>query len=894
MECCGWGKTFLVVRGYRNSARLRQGVLCPRYTIDSHMIAMQWQHTESSNQPHARTFPTLCSMLRRLHTLLPAPSTTLPRCPLACHHHRRSLLFSCVLAPTSLFTVHGTTMPAPSSLQLCCSVAELQRNPTAAIDILQQFQSEGADDDWIHIVATDNHSLVHALIQQLNALIATATPPPHTTTTGTNLPASLVVSDLDLYSALVNLLFIFASLSSQTVCPILLQYDIVNIPLIASSTNESCDAAVVPLILLRLQLLALTISSYPASISPPPPHPLILSQTLSLLTHANDDIQLAASACLFLLLSISQLTHSMPALLSHPNLPAFLTAIQSLLTTAPSTGYSSPFLPLSLTVLSEMAACLSLLQQNSEPLPVSETTLLEVWDSVCELLEEESGSGEGMDADVRSSTLDCLFSLLSIPSMQREEMLNQYSTYKRKYRNAVPSQADGEEQQQSTEPPKVTTAEKADRINSSSSSSKRHSLNPFDDDDGPSTTADTSAASTQPASSSTSLDGSMPFSAADCDTILNAASASSALSTTTLINKIDQLSSLLDGPATQQEWLTYLEASQYRLLLVLAYLYTQGNLPPASCDAILSILLSLSSLSATCQGVTSAVLSHPSLLAVLLSQLTETGKGWNSLVRLQVLYFVYSSQSSPTLDTTSAHTGSASLSSDGIVDQLVPLLSSDDERVVALTVYVILLSHQPNTAIPTELLSLTASYSFQLELLQLLNRGALTAAIPTTISPPSSTASGDSSDRSDVVVLLCVGLLFCIDLLSSESGVQWVYTNDLYVLVDVLLQRIEDQQAVSEADVESDGASVGGGGGGESDVVVLCERVLLALLEHWQGWRVKGGYKRRQMQQLMEQVERERGADADTVKVKEVYRHRTALASGLLSKLSSIAESSET
>ena len=788
-------------------------------------------------------------------------------------------------------------MPAPSSLQLCCSVIELQQNAALALEILRQFQSEGLDDDWIHIATANNNQLVHTLTQHLNALIASATPP-QSPASPTSCLSPLLVSDLSLYSALVNLLFIFASLSSHTVCPILLQYDIVNIPLVIGSSADSSDAAVVPLILLRLQLLALTISSYPESIAPPQPHPLILNQTLSLLTHANDDIELAASACLFLLLSISSLPQSMPALLSHPNLPAFLTAIQSLLTSAPSTGYSSPFLPLSLTVLSEMAACLSLLQQKGEPLPVSQSTLLEVWDSVCELLEDEQtaaaggtdGEREGMDSDVRSSTLDCLYSLLSLPSMQRDEMLQQYSTYKRKYRNAAASQTEnGQQRRQSLDATTATTAERADGHSSSSGGgNKRHSLNPFDDEFASPTATDDEDATSQPASSSFTLEAAMPFTAADCDAILDTSTSSPCLSTTTLTDKIHQLSSLLAGSATQHDWAVYLDSTQYRLLLVLAYLYTQGSLPAASSDAILSILVSLSCLSSTCQSVTSAVLSHPSLLAVLLSQLVEAEQRSSLLVRLQVLYFVYSSQSSPTLDTTDDTSHSPSLSV-VLISRLMPLLSFDDESVVALTVYVMVLSHPPSTAIPSELLSLTSSYAFQLELLQLVNRGALQLASP---SFPSSSAASiavsssvRSSDRSDVAQLLRATLLFLLDLLSSEAGVQWVYTNDLYVLVDVLLQRVEDQQALTEAEAEAQQAERV-----ESDVVVLCERVLLAMLHHWEGWQANGGYKRRQIQQLMEQVERESGAEGDTAQVKQVYSSRREVAAQILRTLSAKAE----
>ena len=769
-------------------------------------------------------------------------------------------------------------MPAPSSLQLCCSISELQHTPTLAVDILLQFQSEGADDDWIHIATANNHQLVHILTQHLNTLIASATPP-HSPSSPTDCLAPLVVSSLPIYSALVNLLFIVASLSSHSVCPILLQYDIVNIPLVVSSSADSSDAAVVPLILLRLQLLALTISSYPDSISPPPPHPLILNQALSLLTHANDDIELAASASLFLLLSISSLPHSMPALLSHSNLPNFLTKIHSLLTTAPSTGYSSPFLPLSLTVLSEMAACLSLLQQKGEPLPISQATLLEVWDSVCELLEEDGAAGsggarqtEGMDDDVRTSVLDCVYSLLSIPTMQRDEMLQQYSAYKRKYRNATTSTTEEQQQIQSADATTVATVERAEQY----ANGKRHSLNPFDDDF-ESVTAD--PASSQSATSSLSLDAAMPFTAANCDAILNAYTTTPSLPTASVITKLDQLSSLVDSSATEDDWASYLDSTQYRLLLVLAYLYTQGSLPSTSCDTILFILVSLSGLSSTCQSVTSAVLSHPSLLAVLLSQLADAEQPRSVQVRLQVLYFVYSSQSSPALEANNALSSAASLSSDTIVRRLVPLLSSEEESIVALAVYVILLSHPPGTAIPAELLSLTSSYSFQLELLQLSNRGALLTPSPTLSS------SISVSDRSDVPPLLRATLLFLLDLLSSESGVQWVYTNDLYVLVDVLLQRIEDQQAVSEAEVEQHEAEVA-----EADVVVLCERVLLAMIQHWEGWQVNGGYKRRQMQQLMEQVQREHGAELDTAKVKQVYSRRTELATQLLQSLSATAE----
>ena len=774
-------------------------------------------------------------------------------------------------------------MPAPSSLQLCCSLAELQHTPALAVDLVQQFQSEGADDDWTHIATADNHQLVHILTQHLNTLIAAATPSqPAASPIGCLTP--LLVSDLALYSALVNLLFVFASLSSQTVCPILLQYDVANIPLVVGSTADSSGTAVVPLVLLRLQLLALTISSYPDSISPPSPHPLILNQALSLLTHANEDIQLAASACLFLLLSISSLPQSMPALLSHPNLPAFLTAIQSLLTTAPSTGYSSPFLPLSLTVLSEMAACLSLLRQKDESLPVSQSALLEVWDSVCELLEEEEGVAaggggeqrEGMDSDVRNSALDCLYTLLSIPSMQRDEMLQQYSSYKRKYRNSEEVRTE-DEQLPSADATTVTAAEKAEQR----SSNKRQSLNPFDND----FVSPADGASSHSTTPSSSLQDAVSFSAADCDAILSSSTSSPFLPTATLVTKIQQLTSLLDSPATQHEWTSYLESTQYRLLLVLAYLYTQESLPLASCDAILSILVSLSCLSSLCQGVTSALLSHPSLLAVLLSQLADAERPGSVLVRLQVLYFVYSSQSSPSIETDAPQPSAASMSSDVIVSRLVPLLSSEDESIVALAVYVMLLSHTPDTSIPAELLSLTSSYSFQLELLQLVNRGAFQLASPS-FSSSSTESSVRSSDRSDVPRLLRATLLFLLDLLSSDAGVQWVYTNDLYVLVDVLLQRVEDQQAVSEAEVIAHEADMH-----ETDVVVLCEHVLLALLQHWEGWQVNGGYKRRQVQQLMEQVEREHGADGDTAEVKHVYGLRRQLATQLLRTLSSTAQS---
>ena len=710
-------------------------------------------------------------------------------------------------------------MQPSSSFTPVCSVAELQSDPHLSVSLLSHYHSSDAEDaHWLRFFTADGCQAVHCLASHFTALCPPA-PISYPLPSSSASPSSAVlssivteVSDLPLYSALLHLLFVAASLDPSAVCPVLIRRDVPNVPLIISSPSPSSPSVLSSLLLLRLQLLALTVSSYPAGVELSEPHPLILHQTLTLLAVEDAELHLAASASLFLLLSTASLPLALPVLLSHPSLPVVLTTCMSLLTG----GHESPFLPLALTLIDNVAAWMGLREGQGEAHVVEGEQVVQLWDGVCELLEEAGeGGGGGASVDVVRSAVKALSSLLSIPSLQSPVTLQQYSAYKRRF-DAALQRPDDDLSPLTT---RDSTAESA-AASLPTAAIPASSLNPFDDD----------AASNGSPSSLSSL---VPFTADDLASILSPAS-SHALSPAMLASKVEALAGLLDAPLDADEWEQYLEGSQYQLLLVLAFLYTQDSLPttPSShpSDLLLSSLLSLSSLSSQTATVASAALSHPSFVAVLLSQVTPSTAVPELLRQLRVLFLVLTSSPPP------SSAEEAATSSSAIFDRMFPLLTHPDDVVVVLAVYVLLLSHPPSSPIPSPLLSLHSTYTFQAEVLNLLNRGAVS---------PSSSATPSAEDRHPLPALTSAALSFLVDLLQTGDGLQWLYTTDLYVLLDVVLQRVED-----EADVEEAAADV------DRDVVCLCVRLLLTAVERWDGWQRDGkGYKRSEAAESMEALQ---------------------------------------
>ena len=699
-----------------------------------------------------------------------------------------------------------------SRVSLVCSVPALQRDARLAIDILQQFQAEGEDEDWQRIADADDRSLIHALAQHLSAIVTAPS-----------------VRECAVYSAVLHLLFVFASLSPDTVCPALLQHGILSLPIIVTAEAGTEAETLTAMVLLRLQLLALTLSSCHSGESLPSPHPLLLQQTLTLLKDDSADVQLAASACAFLLLSVSALPLALPVLLSHPNLSSFLSSVLSLLTP----GNESPFLPLALTVVDNVSGWMGVRESRGEDRRISDEAVLQLWDAVCELLEAEGERAEEQQAaraDVIRSSVHCLSSLLSLPSMRSPVTLEQYSRYKRQFPQIMQ-----EQQQDGLQIEEAATTQ------------------PGSASDLPAATAAAAALeSADEANDGQPLSALVPFTAADYEAILDSSSPSHALSPAALAGKLSSLQSLLsfDGRG-RDEWQQYLESCQYRLILVLAIFHTQQQQQQQAelSDALLSCLLSLSSLSSESSAIAAAALSHPSFLAVIIAQLQQLHGAAASasaflylplLTRLRLVLLALMSPSSPMREEQGSDRDASSSSSPSafspaaLFDAVLPFLSHSDGVVVIVSVYLLLLSHPPHTPVPAALTSISSSYAMQSEMLHLLNRGALPVLSSSTLS---------DDEREDVSVLLVAVLVFLHDLLCEERGRDWVYSTDLRVLMDVAMQRIEDAGEVREDEADE-----------ATDAVLLCQALLLVMVEAWQGWTADGGHKRRQLTELMTQL----------------------------------------
>ena len=746
----------------------------------------------------------------------------------------------------------SSTSPLP--LSLLCSPSALRASPHLALSLLARFTADDGDDEqqWSSFIHEHDCQLIHTLATHFTSLIPPATtshpvPPPPSPPPSSAFLASVVseVADIALYSALLHLLFIFSSLSPSTVCPILIQHHLTDVPLIISTPATSSPTpptTLSNLLLLRLQLLALTISSYPPSPPLPPPHPLVLHQTLTLLALEDAELRLASSACLFLLLSTADLPSTLPVLLHHPALPAFLSMCLELMTP----GNNSPFLPLALSMVEGMAGWVGVKQGKGEGVAgLDGEVLVQLWDAVCEVLEggegEGGSGGEGaegeqplcLDGDVVRSAMGALSALLTIPQLQSNVTLHQYSTYKRNLLTTLQQGGEATATVPASEPSASTPSPPSQPAAAVAPSSSSH--NPFNDDEG-------SSASLSPAASA--LASRIPFTADDCLEILSSASPPPSLPPALLVSKVEALEGLLNTDTEVEEWVEWMQHSSYQLLLVLAFLYTQDSLPasptcPSPSDLLLSTLLSLSSLSVHTASIASAALSHPSFLSVLVSRISPSTPTPALLQQLRILYLVYTSPSSPTSEAThnrAASSSSSPPSSSSLFPNLFPLLTHSDELVVTVTIYLLLLSHRPSSPPPSSLLSFHSSYAFQSELLHLLNRGA----VPVLDSSPSL-----STRSHPPPALLTAALHFLCDLIAHPLGLQWVYSTDLTVLIDVLCQTLEDRGEVSEEE-EADA---------EKDVVVLTQRALLELVQRWEGWRTAGvageGYKERDLRELM-------------------------------------------